>query len=271
MPGFALLALLGVVGQGAAEHPPLSWESLRGRPPESIAREVFGAFGEGLYLLPGQIPERNGRLRLPLRYLRFQSRPRASYRAGVCETDWISLELERAPPTMERLDAGMRPRRLTQLTNYIVQDLAKVRDGGPSVDEMPALEEACAAIDPREAPTIVADTAFDITGTVPLVADLIQAARKGKAPPTLQCKGDQGDMPQAECLALLASLRPEAISTAHLEAGCGRKAPQVSCRTATAWRQEREIRIVFEMRHGAGRVPVGTSVEMLPDIREVIN
>lgn len=255
----------------AQERPPLTWERLRDTPPQQITRELFGEFGEGLYLLPGQIPTRLGRFNLPLRYLRFQSRPRASYRAGLCETDWISVELEPVPPTLERLEPGVRPRRLSLLTNYIIQDLAKVRVGGPSVDEMPDLERACAAIDPRETPTIVAETAFDITGTLPLLADLIEAARKGRTTAPLTCQGDAGDMPQAECLRLLAALKPEAITTADLQNGCGRKDTEVSCYTAGAWHDGRDIRIAFEIRRGGGGKPALISLTVDPDLSAIIN
>jgi hypothetical protein len=265
-----LLTLFGAE-PAAAEPPPLTWERLTALTPKAVAREVFGAFGDGLYLVGGQLPKRGDRFGRPLRYLSFLSQPRASYRAGVCETDWIQVELAPLPPTLERLEPGLRPRAPKLLTNYIVQDLAKVREGGPSVDEMAALEEACAAIDPLGASTIVAETAFDITGTVGHVAGLVEAAAKGRTMAPMNCTGDNGAMPEAECLRMLATLKPEAISTAHLEAGCGRKEADVSCRTAGAWYQDRDLRIVFETRRGGGGKPALITVEMLPDERAIIN
>ncbi|HEY7809433.1 MAG TPA: hypothetical protein VIA98_03525 [Allosphingosinicella sp.] len=267
-----LLVLAGCAGQAAAaEPPPLTWDRLSDMTPEAVAHELFGAFGDGLYLVGGQLPKRGDRFGYPLRHLSFLSQPRASYRAGVCETDWIQVELAPLPPTLEQLEPGLRPRAPKLHTNYIVQDLAKVRDGGPSVDEMPALEEACAAINPLEAPTILAETAFDITGTVGHVADLVEAAREGKTTAPLACTGDEGAMPEAECLRMLATLKPETITTAHLEAGCGRKEADVSCRTAGARYIDREIRIVFETRRRGGGKPARITVEMLPDLSGIIN
>jgi hypothetical protein len=269
--GLLLLALLGPVGHAAAEPPPLTWDRLRAMAPDAVPREVFGAFGDGLRLVPGQLSRPGGRPYRGRGYLTFHSRPRASYRAGLCESDWLQVELAPLPPTLEQLEPGLRTRSLKLLTNYIVQDLAKVREGGPSVDEMPALEEACAAIDPLDAPRIVAGTAFDITGTVRHVADLVEAAQAGRATAPLVCTGDEGAMPEAECLRMLATLKPEAISTAGLEPGCGRKAADVSCRVAGAWYQNRDIRIVFEMRRDGGARPALITVRMLPDESSMIN
>ena len=266
---FVASLLIGGCAAEASGPKPLTRDWLRSTPPEKIATDLFGELGRSLFLVPGQIPGADDRLPLPVRSLSFQMRPRASYRAGLCETDWIRVELEPVPVTLA-LEDGVRPRRLTVLTNYIVQNLAKVREGGPSVDEMPELERACAAIDPTGTPSIVAGSAFDITGTVPLVADLVEAARNGRSTAPLQCEGDEGAMPEVECLRMLAAVRPEAIATATLDAGCGRKATDVYCRTARTWHRDRELSIAFEMQRG-GRVPVRVGVRMLPDERAVIN
>ena len=268
----ALALLCTGCATASAEEAPLTWARLRSMPPEAVTRELFGEFGRSLFLVPGQIPDRDGRFIRPLRHLYFRSRPRASYRAGVCETDWISAEFGSVPgsPAAPGSEPRARPLRLALLTNFIVQDLDKVRVGGPSVDELPDLERACAAIDPTKTPSIIADSAFDIISTVPLVADLVATARAGRPLAPMECEGDEGPMPEQECLRMLAALKPEAISIADSGGACLAKAADTYCVNASAWQYSRQISISFELKRGGNRVPQRIRVHLLPDERSVM-
>jgi len=249
----ALLALLlaAAPAWAAPEPAPLNWARLRQMTPEAISRQLFGDLGQIMYLQPGQIPATDS-FRRPFRDLRFLSRPRASYRAGVCETDWVTVEFRWAPGALGP-DPAMRPRRIEVTTQFIVQNLAEARGGGPVVEEALArLETACAAIDPRDVQPIIATTAFDVTGTVAPLADLIEAARAGRALAPLECLGEDGEARgEAECLRELARLQPDKMFHAWLSAGCDRNETGLYCRNASVFDFGSAVEIRFEFRRGS--------------------
>lgn len=262
--------LLAAVPARAADPPPLNWAAVRDMPADALARQLFGEVGEIMFLRHHQVPAATGRLSLPLRWLTFLTRPRASYRAGVCETDWVTVEFEPAPFALGP-DPAVRPRRFTVSTKFIVQDLAKVRDGGPSVDEMPALEKACVAIDPREVSPIIAGSAFDVTGTVGLLADLVDSARAGRAAAPLECRDHLGEaLSEAACLQNLARLKPEQTYQAQLLADCVPGDATRYCRQASVWDFSQGVDIRFEMIRGSGKL-TRITVTPVPDTSDITN
>lgn len=267
----ALLGLVLAAGPAfAADPPPLNWAAVRDMPPEALARQLFGEVGGIMYLRPHQAPTANGRPGLPLSRLSFLTRPRASYRAGVCETDWVAVEFEPVPFALGS-DPAVRPRRFTVSTQFIVQDLAKVRDGGPSVDEMPSLERACAAIDPREVSPVNAGSAFDVTGTVSLLADLIESARAGRATAPLDCRDHLGQaLNEAMCLQNLARLQPERTYQALFLADCVPGDATRYCRQASVWDYSQGVDIKFEIVRGSDR-PARITVTPVPDFSDITN
>jgi hypothetical protein len=262
------LALAAPTAAAAADPPPLTWARLRTMTPEAVARSLFGDVGQIMYLRPFQMSG-TAPPRWPLRSLSFLTRPRASYRAGVCETDWVDVEFEPAPFALGP-DPGVRPRRFRVMTQYLVQDLAKVREGGPAVEEeAAALERACAVIDPREASAIIATTAFDITGTVGLLANLIDAARQGRTTAPILCRDHNREpIAEADCLRNLARLRPERLASATLTAGCGRNEIDLYCRQASVWDGSEIVEVVFELRRGS-QVPARVLVDPRQDTSAV--
>ena len=94
MTGAALaLALLAAAQSGpAAPAPdPLTRERARAMSPEALTRSLFGdgALAGLVYPLPRFDSMR--RRWLSLHALAFLTRPRATHRSGVCETDWLTV------------------------------------------------------------------------------------------------------------------------------------------------------------------------------------
>jgi hypothetical protein len=152
----------------------------------------------------------------------------------------------------------VRPYRFDKYENYFIQDFDAAREGGPPADEEAdrALDAVCRAIDPREQRLIVASTAFEVVAGLESIADLIEAAKQGRALAPLECR-DEGDQPvaEADCLRMLARLDPLGLYHANFVDGCGRKDAEIYCRWLEVWDVTRSLDINLEFKRG-GRDPL---------------
>ncbi len=254
----------------AAEPPPLNWARVRDLPPEALARQLFGEVGRIMYLRPIQLPDLTRHPDFALPSLTFLTRPRASYRAGVCETDSVTVELEPVPSAVGP-DPAVQPRHFKLSTQFIVQDLAKVRDGGPSADEMPELDQACRAIDPREVSLVTAESPFDVAGAVRLLAELVDSARAGRAPAPLECRSFEGEaVRETDCLRNIARLQPERTYHVELIPDCVAGDATRHCRRALVGDSPNALDVRFEVARGSER-PTRITVTQVPNMTLIIN
>jgi hypothetical protein len=267
----AFLALLMTAGPAfAAEPPPLNWGRVRDLPPEALARQLFGEVGRIMYLRPIQLPDLTRYPDLALRSLTFLTRPRASYRAGVCETDSVTVEFEPVPSALGP-DPPVQPSRFELSTQFIVQDLAKVREGRSSDDDRPALERACRAIDPRQVSLVAAESEYEVTGAVGLLAELVVAARAGRAPAPLECRSLAGEaLREADCLRNIARLQPERTYHVELIPDCVPGDATRHCRRALVGDSPQPVDVRFEVARGSER-PTRITVTAVPNMTVVID
>ena len=256
---------------GATEPVPLTRESVSRMAPDQLARRVFGELGHVMYPLPYRPPQ-VGASMLPLQALAFLTRPRGSYRAGICETDRIVVAFERQPLAMGP-DPAVRPYRFQVYEAFFVQDFDAAREGGPPEDEEADAElgQRCAAIDPREKQLIVADSAFDVVGGLDSLADLVEAAQAGRAPAPLQCV-DEREQPvaEADCLRRLSRLEPLNLYHARSIPGCDRRDSQVQCRWLEVFDYDSGLDISIEYRRGS-LGPVAVRVKPSLDESSLVN
>ena len=243
---------------GADRPVPLTRESVRTMAPEELARRVFGELGHVMYALPFREPRGSGASTMPLTALEFLTRPRRSYRAGLCETDSIMVGFERIPYALGR-DPAMRPYRFDVYKTHFVQDFGQAREGGPPVDSAAdqELDRACAAIDPRGVHRIVASEPFSIVAGLDLLADLVEAAKAGRALAPLDCQDVDGK-PVAEsvCMANLARLDPRKLYLARSGESCERSDPDHHCRLVKIFDRGESVDILFELRRRGEQAPV---------------
>jgi hypothetical protein len=225
--------LIAAAPASAADKPvPLTRESVRKMPDEELARRVFGDLGHVMYPQPRYEP-RGARDPMWLRGLEFVTRPRGSYRAGVCETDSVHVGFEPLPFTLGD-DPPVRPYRFDKYENFFIQDFSAARSGDPPADEeaKSELDSACREIDPRTKRLIAATTAFEVVAGLGSLAALIEAAKKGRALAPLECKDRSGEpVAQSNCLVNLSHLDPLDLYRSAFVDGCNRKDPQVYCRS----------------------------------------
>lgn len=104
----AALILFAASGVAAAQQPrPLTRGDIRDLSDEQLSRRLFGDIGAIMF--PIRYPEPASEARMPLQALQFMSRPRISHRAGICETDRVTVFFQLAPPLLA-VDA-VKPRR----------------------------------------------------------------------------------------------------------------------------------------------------------------
>ncbi len=259
MPVAALLALL-LAAQPAPVPPPaeaqrLTRERVGAMSPEALTRRLFGdgALAGLVYPLPRFDAMR--RRWMPLHSLTFLTRPRATHRAGVCETDWLTVYFEPRPFALGE-DPPVRPRRVGVSTGYFVSDLASARadrvpEGGARWEQ----DAACAAVDPRQANLIVADDEMHVTGAMELVGDLIAAAGAGRTAAPLLCRDSEGrPVAEAACLAQLARLHADKIGYVQLLERCGEPGAGLYCQRIETWEAgagaDEGYVILFELRRG---------------------
>lgn len=269
--GLAALFLAGAPVIGSAEPAPLTNDSVGRMPPDELARRVFGDLGHVMYPLPSR-SSRGGASGLPLQALAFLTRPRGSYRAGVCQTDRIVVAFERTPFAIGP-DPAVRPYRFQVYENYFVQDFADARAGGPPEDPEADAElgRTCAAIDPRERQLIVAESAFDVVGGIDALADLIEAAQAGQALAPMQCLDEQAQpVAENECLGRLSRLEPLKLYHARSIPGCDRRDPEVHCRWLEVFDYDSGLDIMVEYRRG-GREPVAVRVKPSLDESSIVS
>lgn len=227
-----LLLLLAAAPVSAADKPvPLTRKSVRTMPDDELARRVFGDLGHVMFPERRRGPERSDSMRLTR--LDFLTRPRGSYRAGVCETDSIVVGFEPIPFPLGD-DSPVRPYRFDKYENFFIQDFGSARGGDPPADEEAQrdLHSACSRIDPRSKRIIVARSAFEVVAGIDSLADLVEAARKSRALAPLECEDHSGEpIAEAACLVDLARLDPLELYSAAFVDGCNRKDPGVYCRS----------------------------------------
>ena len=192
-------------------------------PPEEIVRQIFGEMGRILFPIT---PIRQASLPLRgVRGLHFYTRPYAAGLSGICQTDLLVVMFEPVLGTGRREDSPVRPTRIQMYDNsYFVADLARARQGETEH------EGSCSSIDPRTVPLIVANSTGQVTGAVQDFADLVDAARIGRADVKLDCQSPRGEpLDQTGCLKLLAGYRPERIHSIAAVPGCDRAAKDAYC------------------------------------------
>ncbi|HEX8583932.1 MAG TPA: hypothetical protein VF680_05935 [Allosphingosinicella sp.] len=257
-----LLAAIAAAAPGPAA-PPLTRGSVERMSPEEVATRVLGEMGSAVYTW------RVGEARPgdeALRQIDFLSRPRGSYRAGVCELDWLAVSFDPVP-TRGR-DAPVRPSRLQQYDFYLVRDAELAReDRAPEEGEQAKLELACAQVDPRNETLVTASTAFAVVDGLQFLGDLTAAAKAKRALAPLECSDEQGmASSEADCLQRLAGLKPRDMYGATLESGCAPEEPDTYCRTLHI-HSGRTIVIRGEWKRGASKP---SKVTVGPDLEELI-
>ncbi|TFI57253.1 hypothetical protein E2493_16255 [Sphingomonas parva] len=269
--------------------PTLTRREVQAMTPDALTGKLFGDMAGMLYPVPYAIPERRRSARRSwLTSLEFLTRPRATYRAGVCETDALRVEFvpaivrvmpERSPaqrsPTHERTapaphdgaaDWPVEPRRITLRTRYFVQDAALARrDEPPGEGQSGALDVACAAIDPRERPPIFAGSEHEAASGVRLLSSLIDDNRRRGTMP-LECIDLSGArLGNEACRNAIRALDVDALIDVQTIAKCTAE-PDVYCvRLGLRW--DRDLR--FEMRQGIAS-PLRAVLRALPSVDEVI-
>jgi hypothetical protein len=219
-PALALAAALATLQPAGAGIVTQLEEEAR---PEEIVRQLFGEMGRILFPIT-PIAQRSLPLR-GIRALHFYTRPYGAGLAGICQTDMIVVTFEPVPGSGLRDDSPVQPSRIYRYDNsYFVADLPRTRKR--EVDH----EGSCSGIDPRTMPLIVASRSGEVVDAVADFADLIDAARAGRASVQLDCRSPRGEpLDQAGCLKLLARYRPERIHSIATVPGCGRAARDAYC------------------------------------------
>ncbi|HEX8365474.1 MAG TPA: hypothetical protein VF603_09355 [Allosphingosinicella sp.] len=239
MRGAGLLLLI-LLGPGCATRPvephlPLTHSEARALAPERVARRVLGDVSERLLPLP-EGPSNPDDPRLEVAFL---TPARFAGEAGLCETDRLSIELERAPPR-----APMRLRRLSTQTRYLVRDAARLPRtrpyGGGEVEQE---ETGCAGLDPRAAFLIEAPSARVAGQALRAAAAIVAAAREGRALAPLDCSsfsapGRPAD--EAACIVRIAALRIESVTRI---ADCSGPASPTRCYSVSNAETALEIRL----------------------------
>ena len=228
-----MLALLAFAATAAAEPappepPPLTRETVAQMAPEQVARRVLGEVGSMVHLW--QVRGSPAR-RSDLGQIDFLTHPRGSYRAGLCETDWLAVGF--GPVLTADLVVAVRPNRLWKSQFYIVRDGALAVQNRPLEEEERADHQAaCAAVDPRKGSLVTAATAFEVAEGYAFLTDLIVAAKANRPLAPLDC-ADMEVQPisEAECVVRLSRLDPADFYGSTLDPGCGRKEADVHCRT----------------------------------------
>lgn len=200
----ALVALTAAAPAWSEPPPPLRLSQLSSLSDAALVRRMFGDLAA--FPIVSWRPERRV-YRSPQQRAEiwFWTRPRASDRAGLCETDrmivgFVAAELTIGP------DPVMEPRRFDLQTYYIIRDRSRAR--ALSGSDRPEAEQACAALDPRR-DGIPADYPWQLMKALELVADLGAGARAARAPAPLDCAGmdPNGFGPPIDAAACLPELR----------------------------------------------------------------
>ncbi|MEA3014557.1 MAG: hypothetical protein QOD42_3102 [Sphingomonadales bacterium] len=254
MRATALLTLLLAAPAPAAaqDQEPLTAARIRAMPAETLARRLLGDSGAIVYPMQPVSPTRGDRADGDgPQSVSYYTRPRVALRAGICETDFLYVIL--APTGAPGPDTPLLVRQVRTSGVFIVQDVARVRQGGePSDAERAALDAACAAIDPREAEIALADNAEQLGHAITLTADLLTAARAGRTGVPLGCRdGDERRIAQIACLRGMTELRTETIHNVELIDECDDDA-ELSCVQAWLWdaRHSGRVEIRFALRWG---------------------
>ncbi|HYI47367.1 MAG TPA: hypothetical protein VEX35_02780 [Allosphingosinicella sp.] len=264
MPAAALLTLfLAAQPAPAREAPTLTREQVRTMSPEELTRRLFGDGALAGLVFAQRRFDSGRRPWIPLYSLTFLTRPRGTYRAGVCETDHLTVLFEPRPYSLGE-DPPVRPRRIQVSTSYFVRDLALARaERVPDETERVTHDLACAEIDPRSAGIIVADGEMQVTRALALVGDLIAAAGAGRSTAPLLCRDGEGrPAAEAECLAMLARLHADKIGYVQLIERCAEQDPGLYCQRIETWEAgtDEGYVIQFELRRG-NPAPVRIIVE----------
>lgn len=252
MPATALLTLLlAAQAPAAAQDPePLTAAQIRAMPAEALARRLLGDASAILYPIPSESPT-GGEADDGSQWVRYYTRPRVSPRAGICETDYLSVAL--VPAGAPGPDTLLRVRQITTSNLFIVQNAARSRQGGaPGDAERAALDAACAAIDPRQAEIVVAENAEQLERAIALTVDLRAAAGTGRIGVPLACRdGDERRIAQAVCLRSMAELRTQTIHDVELIDEYDDDA-ELRCVQAWFWDAEHRgrVEIRFALRWG---------------------
>jgi hypothetical protein len=251
MRATALLTLLLAAPASAAaqDQEPLTAARIRAMPAETLARRLLGDASTIVYPMPSESPagrEADDRSQ----WLRYYTRPRVSPRAGICETESLSVAL--VPAGAPGPDTPLRVRQVATSGVFIVQNVTRSRQGGaPGDAERAALDSACAAIDPRQAEIVRAENADQLGHAVTLTANLLDSVA-GRAGVPLVCRdAEERRVAQAACLRGLTELRTETIHDVELIDECDDD-EDLSCVQARLWdaRHSGRVEIRFALRWG---------------------
>ncbi|HYG31091.1 MAG TPA: hypothetical protein VD887_12875 [Allosphingosinicella sp.] len=235
-----------LLGQGCTARPVEPHQSLthseaRALAPERLARRVLGDVSATLLPLP-EGPRDPDDPRLEVGFL---TPARFAGERGLCETDRLSIELER-----ERPGAPMRLRRLSSQTRYLVRDAARLPRTGPySGGEVEQEETGCAGLDPRAAFLIESPSARVAGQALRAAAAIVAGAREGRALAPLDCSsfsapGRPAD--QAACIVRIGALRIESVTRI---ADCSGPASPTRCYSVS--NDETALEIRFPLRSAA--------------------
>jgi hypothetical protein len=220
---FLILALAAAVPAQAQE--PLTASSIRAMAPDVLTRRLLGESATIAFLeRPDQRAIRVDNHGTVMVY--FRTRPTASFAAGICETQFLSVGLD--PVGAPGPDAPLRVSGIYTSGTFIVQEVriagtSRWPNAGPNPgqgDEARSrLAAACAAIDPRRAELVLSEgaEAGAIGRAVALVTDLAGSARAGRLPvPTACTDVSRRRLSREACLHLLAALRVETLNSVRL-------------------------------------------------------
>ncbi|HEX8525391.1 hypothetical protein [Allosphingosinicella sp.] len=261
-------AALLVSGADSAREPrTLTRAQVRDLSDEELSRRLFGDIGQIMF--PLRFGERRGPVSsMPLQALQFLSRPRGTYRVGICETDRVTVYFERAVFSAGD-DPAVVPRRFEVTTNYFVRDLPlALEERSPDTDdgeERIRLDRECAQIDPREANIVIARNDSEVATAVVMIASLAAAAREGRTPAATECRDRSGEpMDSAACLQELARMDARSSMAVWFNPACARADAAVYCRQIEFIGASESRQVLFELRRGS-REPVRVIVETVPE------
>ncbi|HEX8642592.1 MAG TPA: hypothetical protein VF702_01615 [Allosphingosinicella sp.] len=267
-----LLAVASALGTGTAaarqpEPPTITRAELRAMSDEEVGRRLFGDIGAIMHLIRFAEPDET-EARHPVRGLQFLSRPRGTYRIGICETDRVTVYFEPARgPGLPR-DAA-RPRRIQVSTNYFVRDVGLARqhrapDNDRNAGEEHRLDSACAEIDPRGANIVIAANEQEVADAVVLLADLAAAVSAGRIAIPVDCSEMLGAVTSsADCLAHLERIEPGGSFSVQIIPGCYAGDPALFCRRIELFGGSERRALLFEFRRGS-LLPVRIALSIVP-------
>jgi hypothetical protein len=234
-----LIALVSIGGsaRAATDAEPLTAAQIRTMPPDLLARRLLGAVAEIAYPLPPDAAAARS-TDDGVQWVRYYTRPRVADRRGLCETDSLNVAL--APVGAPGPDTPLRTWRVDTWSAFIIQDVMGARLGGPLPAARRAEQDAsCAALDPRGAVLVLAESAAQIETAVRLVGDLIDSAAVARLTVPIACRDDQGTrLARFACVQMIARQETRKLRHVRLVDACGGGGEDIKCWRILLWNTE---------------------------------